>query len=162
MTDPASLLTRTDNRRLKTLFVADGSEGDRGAMALEWAILAVVLIVLLLVVVAFGRVTSSRQLVDDAAASGGRAATLASTPAQADEDARTAVAETLTQAGLACQSTDVAVDTSAFRPGGQVVLTVTCTAALTHLALTGLPGSVRLTSTSRTPLEQFRELGRNP
>lgn len=135
------------------------ASGQEGLMALELAIATPVIIVLLLLVVAFGRVTHGRQLVDDAAAVAGRAASLTTTPAQAEQEARAAVVATLTHAGLSCQSTDVDVDTRAFIAGGQVIVTVHCTSRLSNLALTGVPGQVSLTATSHTPLETYRDLG---
>lgn len=132
---------------------------DAGLMALELAIATPFVIIMLLTVVAFGRVTHGRQLVDEAAAVGGRAATLATSPGQAGQDARSAVTATLDQAGVSCSSTQVDVDTSAFIPGGQVIVTVRCTSDLSALALTGVPGQIVLTATSHTPLEQYRDLG---
>lgn len=133
-------------------------------MALELAILTPLVIVMLLAVVAMGRVTQGRQLVDTAAASAARAASLANAPAQADTAAHTDAADTLTRAGLSClhNPTDVQVDTSDFRPGGQVAVTLTCTVSLARLALAGLPGSITLTATSTSPLEAYRDLGTSP
>ena len=59
-------------------------------------------------------------------------------------------------AGWAARLVDV--DTAAFRPGGQVEVTVHCTVELSRLALAGLPGSVTLASSSRSPLETYRDL----
>ena len=56
-------------------------------MVIELAILTPFVIVMLLVVVAFGRVTHARSLMDAAAAAGARAASLTSTPGQADAEA---------------------------------------------------------------------------
>ena len=138
---------------------AAGRRGDAGLMALELAILAPVFIVMLLVVVGFGRVTHARQLVDQAAAAAARAAALTSTPAQADTEARAAVASTLAQAGLSCRGVDVGVDISAFHAGGRVSTTVRCTADLSGLAIAGLPGSITLSAVGRAPLETFRDVG---
>jgi Flp pilus assembly protein TadG len=146
------LLTMSRARRV----TASGT--DTGFMALELAIVAPVVIAMLLTVVAFGRVTHGRQLVDEAAAVGGRAAALATSPAQAAQEARSAVTATLAQAGVSCRSTRVDVDTSAFVPGGQVIVTVHCASDLSALALTGLPGQIALSATSHTPLETYRDL----
>jgi Flp pilus assembly protein TadG len=133
------------------------TDGQEGLMALELAIITPVVIVMLLAVVAFGRVTHGRQLVDEAAAVGGRAAALAETPAQADREARSAVRNTLAQAGISCQAARVDVDTRAFVPGGQVIVAVRCVSELSGLALTGLPGRLTLTATSHTPIETYRD-----
>ena len=127
-------------------------------MALELALAAPVFIALLLVVVGFGRVTHGRQLVDQAAAAAARAAALTTTPAQATVAGRAAATATLEQAGVSCRGVDVVIDTTTFRPGGQVTATVSCTADLSGLALAGLPGSVTLHATARTPLEPYRDL----
>lgn len=127
-------------------------------MALELAILTPVVIVMLLVVVAFGRVTQGRQLVDQAAAAAARAASLSATSSQAATDARQAALDTLAQAGMSCTGADITVDTTAFRPGGQVSATVTCTTTLSAMAMTGLPGTMALNATATSPLEAFRDL----
>ena len=49
------------------------------------------------------------------------------------------------------------VDTGAFRPGGVVTVTITCTADLSGLALSGLPGAATISATGRAPLETHRQ-----
>lgn len=132
--------------------------GDDGFAALELAVLSSFVIVMLLLVVGLGRVSHSRQLIDQAGAAAARAAALTNAPGQAAQSAQQAAADTLAQAGLACGQLQVDVDTGAFHPGGYVDVDVRCTADLSGLALAGLPGSVALTSTSRSPLETYRDL----
>ena len=132
-------------------------EKDRGSSILEVAIVTPVVIVLLFVMVALGRYSHSSVLVEQAAAAASRAASLTSSPGQANRAAQDAAAATLSGAGLACAHLDASVDTSAFRPGGQVSVTVTCSADLSALALAGVPGSASLKSTSVAPLEAFRQ-----
>lgn len=127
-------------------------------MALELAILAPVVIGMLLVVVAFGRVTHGRALVDEAAAVAARAASLAATPGQARTDADQAARDALTSAGLSCVRASVDVDTSAFRPGGQVTVIVTCTVDLYASAMAGIPGTLTLRSVNVSPIEAHRDL----
>jgi Flp pilus assembly protein TadG len=127
-------------------------------MSLELALVAPVFIALLLLVAGFGRVTHGRQLVDQAAAAAARAAALTTTPAQADVAGHAAATATLDQAGASCQRVEVTVDTTAFRPGGRVSATVSCTADLSGLAVAGLPGSVTLHATAQSPLEPYRDL----
>ncbi|WP_088313047.1 TadE/TadG family type IV pilus assembly protein [Kineosporia sp. R_H_3] len=126
-------------------------------MALEMAILAPLIIVMLLVVVAFGRVTHGRAMVDQAAAAAARSASLAATPGQASTIAGRDARETLAGAGLSCTGARVSLDTSAFRPGGQVTADVTCTVDLSSLALAGVPGRLTLTASSTAPLESYRD-----
>ena len=140
-----------------TRFCADGVEADGGFVALELALMSSFVIVMLLLVVGLGRVSHGRQLIDQAGAAAARAGALDNTPGQATIDARQTAADTLAQAGLSCGQLQVDVDVAAFHPGGYVQVTVRCSADLTALALAGLPGSVLLESTSRSPLETFRD-----
>ena len=124
-------------------------------MAVEM-ILVVVLVAFMCFVVAVGRVTHGRQLVDQAAAAAARDASLATSPGLAREHARRTADDILTGAGTSCAHPQVDVDVSAFRPGGQVEVTVECRVDLTGLGPAGLPAAVALTSTARTPLETYR------
>lgn len=132
---------------------------DRGAFAaLELVIVFPFVIVMLLLVVAFGRVSRGRELVDQAAQSAARAGSLASTPGAATTAAQLAAAQTLNDGGLSCATVTVTVDTSAFHAGGEVVANVRCTANLSGLTLSGVPGSVTLTAASTSPLEPYRQI----
>lgn len=151
--------TRMPVTRLRARLVGgDGACREDGFAALELAILSSFLIVMLLLVVGLGRVSHGRQLIDQAGAAAARAAALTNAPGQASADAQQAASGTLAQAGLACAQLQVDVDTGAFHPGGYVAVAVRCTADLSGLALAGMPGSVTLTSTSRSPLETYRDL----
>ena len=135
-----------------------GVDADGGFAALELAVMTSFLIVMLLLMVGLGRVSHGRQLIDQAGAAAARAGALDNTPGQATIDAQQAAADTLAQAGLACGQLQVNVDVAAFHPGGYVQVSVRCTADLTSLALAGLPGSVVLRSSARSPLETYRDL----
>ena len=155
--------TATRGAWLRARVVGDnGARREDGFAALELTILSSFLIVMLLLVVGLGRVSHGRQLLDQAGAAAARAAALTNAPGQASAVARQAASDTLTQAGLACGQLRVDVDTGAFHPGGYVDVAVRCTADLSGLALAGMPGSVNLTSTSRSPLETYRDLSGAP
>lgn len=115
-------------------------------------------VMMMLLVVGLGRVGHGRQLIDQAGAAAARAAALSGAPGQAASDAQQAAGDSLAQAGVTCGQLQVQVDTAAFHPGGHVEVQVRCAADLSGLALAGLPGSVTLTSRSRSPLETFRDL----
>ena len=133
--------------------------GDRGSSIIELVIVTPIVIVLLFTMVALGRYSQNKILIEQASAAAARAASLTSSPGQASRAAQTAAADTLSGAGLACAQMNAWVDTSAFRPGGQVSVTVTCTADLSALTLAGVPGSASLSSSSTAPLEAFRAFG---
>jgi Flp pilus assembly protein TadG len=122
-------------------------------------ILTPVFIAMLLLVVGFGRLTHGRQLVEQAASAAARAASLDSTPTQATTDAQLEARDILTQAGVSCHTFTADVDTSDFRAGGQVRVTVACVTSLADLGLVGFPGAKTLEARATSPLEQFRQIG---
>jgi Flp pilus assembly protein TadG len=128
-----------------------------GFTTLELVIMTPVFLLLVLLVVGFGRVTHARQLVEQAASAAARAATLQSSPAAATAAAQQEAHDTLSGAGVSCQSFSADVDTSDFRPGGQVTVRVRCTASLAGLVAAGFPGSKTLTASSSSPLEEYRQ-----
>jgi len=136
-----------------------GCGGDEGFAALELVLFTPFIMAMLLLVVGLGRASHGRQLLDQSGAAAARAASLDNTPSHAAEDARRAAADTLAQAGMSCSHLQVDINTTAFRPGGFIDVTVRCTVDLSRLALAGLPGSVTLTSSSRSPLETYRDFG---
>ena len=101
--------------------------GDRGsADALGLALLAPAALGLALVVVLLGRGVDSRATVQSAAEAAAQAAAQERSPAAAVAAAEQIGAAMLTDRS-SCSSPTVVVDTSAFRPGGQVSVTVSCT-----------------------------------
>lgn len=133
---------------------------DRGAFAaLELVLLMPFIIVMMMLVVGFGRVERGRQLVDQAAQAASRAASLTTTPGDAQTAARQAAAQSLDGGGVSCSRMTVDIDTSAFYAGGQVTARLSCKADLSGLALAGLPGLITLKSDSTSPLETYRQIG---
>jgi Flp pilus assembly protein TadG len=148
-------MTSNRSRRRRS---CDGERDAGGFAALELAILFPFVVVMLLLVVAFGRVERGRELVEQAAQAASRAGSLTDNPAAARTAATRAAQQTLTDGGLSCTGMQVTLDTSAFRPGGQVAAHVTCTADLADITLSGAPGHTSLSATSVSPLEPFRAL----
>lgn len=155
MTGPDA--ARRRRSRVMRAWTAHRPRGDQGSSMVELAIVTPVVIVLLFVMVALGRYSHSKIVVEQAAAAAARAASQTSSPGNASRAAQDAAAATLSGAGLSCAHMDASVDTAAFRPGGQVSVTVTCSADLSQLALAGVPGSASLSATSVAPLEAFRQ-----
>jgi hypothetical protein len=65
---------------------------------------------------------------------------------------------TLAGGHLSCRTFHTATDVGAFRPGGQVTVDVTCTAALSDLTLLGVPGTRHITASFSAPVDRFREV----
>jgi Flp pilus assembly protein TadG len=109
---------------------------ERGSVVLEVVLLAPVLILILAAVMGGARVTLAHQRVDAAAAQAARAASTASSPTAAATMARSAARAAASTGGLDCTSMKVAVDVTAFHPGGMVTVRVSCSADLGS----GVPG----------------------
>lgn len=145
---------------LLTRLRARSGPRERGASVVEVVILAPALGLFLALIIAGGRVALAHQAVEASAAEAARAASIARTQGQAGADATTAAASSLASQSTRCASTAVSVDTSGFAtPVGtpaSVGATVTCEVDLAGL-LPGLPGSMTITATMRSPLDTYRE-----
>lgn len=133
---------------------------ERGASVIEVVILAPALGLFLALIIAGGRVALAHQAVEASAASAARSASLARTQDAANAAATSAATATLSSQRTRCVRTDVSVDTSGFAsPVGtpaSVGATVTCQVDLSGL-LPGLPGSMAITASMRSPLDTYRE-----
>jgi Flp pilus assembly protein TadG len=127
-------------------------------MTIELVLLFTVLVVALLIVVGLGRIALGTLHTEQAAAAAARAASLTTTPAQARTSSQRVATETLRSAGITCRRVTIDVDTTSFHPGGVVSVSVACTADLSGLAMTGLPGTVTVHATSSSVLETHRDL----
>jgi Flp pilus assembly protein TadG len=130
--------------------------GERGSAAVEITLLTPLLAILLLFVVFLGRVTEAQAVISDAAHQAARAASIAPSPGAAAAQARQAAGTALSGRGLACQSFTVNVGLGRFRPGGTVRATVTCTTALSDLALLKVPGSRTLSASFTSVIDTYR------
>lgn len=129
---------------------------QRGSAAVELVLVTPVLIALMLFVVAGGRLVSARADVDAAARDSARAASIARSPATAEQEGATAAQANLTDRGVSCRTLTVTIDTSEFRPGGTVAATVSCDVELADLTGLGLPGRRTLSSRFVEPIDAFR------
>jgi len=133
--------------------------GDAGSAMIEVAVWCALLVgVIMRGDAAIGLIDSGRSDVEQAAWSAARAASLQATPAEAERAAQQTTAATLAQAGRACRDPHTDVDTSAFRAGGQVNVTVSCHTDLSSLTIPGIPGTVTLSARGTAYLEQHRQL----
>ena len=99
----------------------------RGAVAIEFALLAPVLFMLVLGMIEFGRVLMVAQLLTDAAREGGRLAVVAGS----NTDKVTSTVDSfLTNAGVNGAHTSVSPDPSAANQGDSITVTVTVPASV--------------------------------
>ncbi len=133
---------------------------ERGAAAIELALLVPAFVALLAVMVGGGRIWLARSAVTEAAGAAARAATLQRSAADAEKAARRTVSANLADSAVVCRHQSVQVDTSAFAksPGvpGTVTVRVSCEVGLSDLLLPGLPGSVRADATGTSALDTYR------
>lgn len=137
------------------------SSAERGAVAVEFSLLLPALVLLIGLVVAGGRLAYAHQTVLQMAESGARAASLARTAEQAQDDVALIVESDAHDAGLECGGgLSTSVDVSGFTvPPGQaahVSVAVRCAVTLGDLLVPGLPGSWSVTATSDSPLDRYR------
>jgi Flp pilus assembly protein TadG len=134
---------------------------DAGNAALELVILAPVILFVLGLVIAAGRTSVAQGSVAAAARDAARQASISLTPGAAQVAAQASAQAALHGDGLDCDPL-VRVDTSQFStvPVGEpatVTATVYCQVPLSDLLVPGLPGSVKLRSTFKSPLDPYRE-----
>ena len=109
--------------------------GDRGSSIIELAIVTPIVIALLLTMVALGRYSENKILVEQASAAAARAASLTSSPGRPGRRRRPPRRTPCPGRVWPARRCPPSVDTAAFRPGGQVSVTVTCTADLSQLGV---------------------------
>ena len=146
--------------RLTDRIRATRGDGERGSATLELAIITPALLLLLGLIVMAGRVDLAAGTVEHAAASAAREATLARDPASAIAAARSAAAADLAAQGVTCTSSSVDVDVAGFAAAlgeaATVTVTVSCTVALSDLAVPGVPGSRTMTASATSALDRYR------
>lgn len=101
------------------------SREERGAAAVEFALVAPLLVFLLFAIIAYGYMLSFRQSLSQAAAEGARAAAVAPTALTADQKksrARSAINDALTSYGVTCTSTGQLMRGTS--PAGTCVITM--------------------------------------
>jgi len=133
--------------------------GDRGSGTVEYAVFVLPMCVLAVVfmMVCF-RVAGARMDLVSTAAAAARAASLARSPQAAIDAANQAATANLAGHNLTCSPLSVAVDTGSFRPGGQVAVTITCTAHTGDLVGARLPGQISGTATAYAVIDTWREV----
>jgi Flp pilus assembly protein TadG len=91
------------------LGAASGRKNDRGAAALEFALVAPLLLMVLLGIVSYGYMLSFRQGMSQGAAEGARAAAVAVASADKPALARNALNESLSSYGVSCSTGNMLV-----------------------------------------------------
>ncbi|WP_290865171.1 TadE/TadG family type IV pilus assembly protein [Hamadaea sp.] len=130
-------------------------------MSVELAILTPAVLAFFATAIIAGRYAIAKQAADAAAFDAARTASLARNADDAFDRALTAATNSFDAQGITCRRpVRVDIDVSGFAvPVGQpasVRVTVTCDADLGDVALPGMPGTMRLSSSFVSPLDTYR------
>ena len=139
------------------------TRGERGAAALEFAVIVPALGLLIALMVGTARVWFAHTTVEQIAGTAARAASLAVTPGEAKAAAeRIAGAQAATN-GLHCAGLSVSADVSGFQvPEGQparIDVRVSCSVPLSDLIVPGWPGHWLVTADGTSALDRYRRRG---
>lgn len=131
-------------------------------MTLEAVILVPIFLILMLLIIAGARVGMAGNAINSAASAAAREASLSTSTAAAQYNARLAAETSIANSGYNCASLNVAINDAGINaPLGQigtVSATVTCDVNLQDLtAVPGLPGVRTLEATASSPVDAFRE-----
>lgn len=137
-------------------------ELERGSASTEAVIIVPAFFLLFGLLLAVGSFAIGEQSVTTAAHSSARAASLATSQADAAQRVEGAFASELQQRGISCTNVSVDIDATAFTttPGqtSSVRSTITCTLAYAEvIPVPGLPGTRTITVESTSPLDTYRE-----
>lgn len=134
---------------------------ERGSATLEAAIVVPATLLLVAVIIMAGRIALAHQAMGAVAFDTARAASLARNVAAAHSAANEVADHTLASNGLNCSSQSVHLDASGLNTTvgsvGTVNVTVTCTVALSDIAMPGMPQSVTLSASATSPVDPYRE-----
>jgi hypothetical protein len=108
------------------------------------------------------RLAGTRLDMNATAAAAARAASMTRTPQAAVDAATQAANADLADHARTCNPLTVSVDTSEFRRGGQVAVTITCRMSTAGLTGLGLPGTLTGSATAHAIIDSHREVGTAP
>lgn len=127
--------------------------------AVEAALILPVLLLMVGLTVVLAQDQLAQQAVSSAASQGARAASVERSPGAATAAAQQVVSSSLSEAGIDCSTTEIAVNTAgltaALGARAQVSVTVSCTVEF-QVGFPGFPASRTLTQTGTSPVDTYR------
>jgi Flp pilus assembly protein TadG len=128
-------------------------------MSMEMVLVTPLFVVFLMLLAAAGRMVDAQSQVDGAARDAVRSASIARSPEGAEQLAQEAANANLQGHDWCASGPVVVTDTSQWRPGGRVAVTISCDVDLADLAFIGLPGSKTLRGRALAPIDTFTYRG---
>lgn len=136
------------------------STDERGAAAVELAVIVPVLVLLLGVVVGGARVWLARTTLEQAAAGAARAGSLARSPGDAVAAAEALARAQVSAEGLRCLDLGLEVDARSLArpPGvpGRVEVRISCAVELDDLIVPGWPGRLTVSASAWSAVDTYR------
>ena len=133
--------------------------GDRGeANALGLVLIAPAAVALAVVILWVGRQVDTDAQMQAASSAAAHAAALQRTPAAAATAARSTATAMLNDAKACAAGPVVSIDTTSFRPGGEVTVIVSCSPERTDLALVSPPATT-FTAMATATIDVHRAAG---
>lgn len=126
---------------------------------LEAVIGAPVVILLLVTLIGAARVANAHQIVTDAAGDAARAASQARTSMSARAAAQRTAATSMSGRGLSCSPMALTVDTTGWRSGGSVGVTLSCTIQLADLGVPILGRTRTVSARAAAVVDMYRQSG---
>lgn len=117
--------------------------------------MAPVILLLVAFVVFVGRVGSLDEMVQSASRDSARSASLYASTGSATAAAQKIAESDLADHQVSCANLLVDVDTTDFRPGGTVAVTVSCQVSLSGISGFPLPGDKHVSARSVEPIDKY-------
>jgi Flp pilus assembly protein TadG len=132
---------------------------DAGSMSLEMVLVTPVFVAFLMLLAGAGRMVDAQSQVDGAARDAVRAASVGRSAGAALRLAEEAASANLQGDDWCASGPSVATDTSDWRPGGRVAVTISCDVDLGDLTFIGLPGTKTLEGRAVAPIDTYSYRG---
>ena len=143
--------------------VTTSGNAERGATALEFALIVPALGLLLSMMIGSARIWQAHTVVEQIAGTAARAASMARTPSEARAAADDIARSQAATRGLSCSSLQADLNLAGFQvPVGQparVSARIACTVPLSDLIVPGWPGSWTVTAEADSVLDRYRRRG---
>ncbi len=129
---------------------------ERGALAVEMAIVVPSILLIFALIYAYGRVANVNGALESGTRDAARSATIARSSSEAEERAQRVVREAIVDLPRSCQNSLEVSVSEPFVAGEPITVDARCTYPLADLGLPGAPGDVTPESSFTSMLDPYR------